>query len=132
MVIDTSALIAILGDEPERRRFNELIEADPRRLVSAATVLEAAIVLEARGGELAGRELDLFLHRARVEVVAVDVEQVEIARSAQRRFGRGRHAAGLNYGDCFAYALAKASGEPLLYKGDDFTRTDVTACPRQT
>jgi len=80
MVIDSSALLAILQDEPERRRFNEYIEADPRRLLSAASLLEASIVVESRGGEAAGRELDLFLHRARVEVVAVDAEQVEIAR----------------------------------------------------
>jgi ribonuclease VapC len=125
MVLDTSALLAILLDEPERRRFNELIEADPVRLISAANVLETAIVLESRSGEAAGRELDLFLHRAQVEVTAVDGDQVEIARAAFRRFGKGRHAAGLNYGDCFAYALAKASGEPLLFKGSDFSRTDV-------
>jgi len=125
MVLDTSALLAILLDEPERRRFNELIEADTVRLISAASVLEAAIVLETRSGEAAGRELDLFLHRAKVEVTAVDGDQVEIARAAFRRFGKRRHPAGLNYGDCFAYALAKASGEPLLFKGTDFAQTDV-------
>ena len=125
MVLDTSALLAILLDEPERRRFNELIEADPVRLISAANVLEAAIVLESRSGEAAGRELDLFLHRAKVEVTAVDGDQVEVARAAFRRFGKGRHLAGLNFGDCFAYALAVASGEPLLFKGSDFAQTDV-------
>jgi len=125
MVLDTSALLAILLDEPERRRFNELIEADPVRLISAANVLEAAIVLESRFGEPAGRELDLFLHRAKVEVTVVDGDQVEIARAAFRRFGKGRHLAGLNFGDCFAYALAVASGEPLLFKGSDFAQTDV-------
>jgi ribonuclease VapC len=125
MVLDTSALLAILLDEPERRRFNELIEADTVRLISAASVLEAAIVLETRSGEAAGRELDLFLHRAKVEVTAVDGDQVEIARAAFRRFGKRRHPAGLNYGNCFAYALAKASGEPLLFKGTDFAQTDV-------
>ena len=101
MVIDTSALVAILTDEPERRRFNESIEADPKRLISAATVLETSIVLETRGGEIAGRELDLFLHRAKVEQVAVDADQIEIARSAFRKYGKGRHPAGLNFGDCF-------------------------------
>ena len=125
MVLDTSALLAILLDEPERRRFNELIEADLVRLISAANVLEAAIVLESRSGEAAGRELDLFLHRAKVEVTAVDGDQVEIARAAFRRFGKGRHSAGLNFGDCFAYALAMASGEPLLFKGADFSQTDI-------
>ena len=125
MVLDTSALLAILLDEPERRRFNELIEADLVRLISAANVLETTIVLESRSGEAAGRELDLFLHRAKVEVTAVDGDQVEIARAAFRRFGKGRHSAGLNFGDCFAYALAMASGEPLLFKGADFSQTDI-------
>ncbi|MEO7145580.1 MAG: type II toxin-antitoxin system VapC family toxin [Bryobacteraceae bacterium] len=125
MVIDTSAVLAILLDEPERRSFNERIQADSRRLISAGTLLECAIVMESRGGEAAGRELDLFLHRASFDVVAVDADQAEIARAAYRRYGKGRHAAGLNFGDCFAYALAKANGEPLLYKGADFARTDV-------
>ena len=127
MVIDTSALVAILLDEPERRAFNEKIEADPRRLVSAVTFVEAALVIEARVGEAGGRELDLFLHRANVETVPVDADQAEIARRAFRRYGRGRHPAGLNFGDCFAYALVKTTGEPLLFKGDDFGRTDIVA-----
>jgi len=125
MVIDTSAVAAILFDEPERRRFNELIEADPTRLISAATLLESGIVVEGRSGEAGGRELDLLVHRAGVEIVPVSVDQVEIARAAYRRFGRGSHPAGLNFGDCFAYALAKSAGEPLLFKGDDFARTDL-------
>ena len=127
MVIDTSALVAILLDEPERRAFNEKIEADPRRLVSAVTFVETALVIEARVGEAGGRELDLFLHRANVETVSVDADQAEIARRAFRRYGRGRHPAGLNFGDCFAYALVKTTGEPLLFKGDDFGRTDIVA-----
>ena len=127
MVVDTSAVLAILQDEPERRRFNEAIQADTKRLISAATVLESGIVLEARGGEAVGRELDLFLHRARFEVASVDADQVEIARAAFRTYGKGRHGAGLNFGDCFSYALAKASGQPLLFKGDDFARTDIRA-----
>jgi len=125
MVLDTSAIVAILFDEPERRRFTELIEVTPRRLISAANVLESSLLVEARRGEAAGVALDLLMHRAEVAVVAVDGEQVEIARSAWRRYGKGRHPAGLNFGDCFAYALAAASGEPLLFKGDDFARTDV-------
>jgi ribonuclease VapC len=128
MVIDTSAILAILFDEPERRRFNELIEADGIRLISAATFLEAALVVESRRGESAGRELDLLMHRAQVSVVPVDAEQAEVARVAWRRYGKGRHAAGLNYGDCFSYALAKVSGEPLLAKGADFMRTDLKRC----
>jgi ribonuclease VapC len=125
MVLDTSALVAILTDEPERRAFNELIERSGARLISAATVLEAALVIESRKGEHGGRELDLFLHRARFEVVPVDAEQVEIARTAYRNYGKGRHPAGLNFGDCFSYALAKQRGEPLLYKGGDFALTDA-------
>ncbi len=125
MVIDSSALLAILLDEPERREFNERIEADPRRLISAATLLEASIALESRSGEFAGRELDLFIHRAGFEVVPVDQDQAEIARAAFRRYGKGRHAAGLNFGDCFSYALAKATAEPLLCKGSDFAQTDL-------
>lgn len=125
MVIDTSAVAAILFDEPERRRFNELIEADLTRLISAATLLESGIVVEGRSGEAAGRELDLLVHRAGFEIVPVSVDQVEIARAAYRRFGRGNHPAALSFGDCFAYALARSTGEPLLFKGDDFGRTDL-------
>jgi ribonuclease VapC len=127
MVIDTSALVAILLDEPERRGFNEKIETDPMRLMSAVSFVEAALVIEARLGEAGGRELDLLLHRAAVEVVPVDIDQAEIARRAFRRYGRGRHPAGLNFGDCFAYALVKSTGEPLLFKGNDFGRTDIVA-----
>ena len=95
------------------------------RLVSSANVLETGIVLEARRGEAAGREFDLFVVRANLEVVSVDSEQVEVARSAWRKYGKGRHPAGLNFGDCFSYALAKTTGEPLLAKGTDFASTDV-------
>ena len=125
MVIDTSAVLAILFDEPERRAFTLSIERDPRRLMSAGNALESALVAESRRGAAAGRELDLFLHRASVQIVPVDAEQVELARSAWRRFGKGRHPAGLNFGDCFAYSLADTSGEPLLFKGTDFSQTDV-------
>ena len=127
MVLDTSALVAVLFDEPERHDFVRKIAAARRRLISSATLLECSIVVESRRGEAAGRELDLFLHRALVETVAVDVEQAELARAAWRRYGKGRHAAGLNFGDLFAYALARATGEDLLFKGDDFTQTDIVA-----
>lgn len=125
MVIDTSALVAILLDEPDRRRFTRAIASTPIRGASAATVLEAGIVIEAKLGEAGGRELDLLLHRGAVDVVAVDEQQAALARSAWRRFGKGNHPAGLNYGDCFAYALAVHRDEPLLFKGDDFPATDV-------
>jgi ribonuclease VapC len=128
MVIDTSALVAIFLGEPERKQFLDFILESEKRLVSAATVLETGIVLEAKRGEAAGREFDLFVVRAQLEIVPVDAEQVEIARSAWRKFGKGRHAAGLNFGDCFAYALAVANGEKLLAKGQDFSFTDVEVC----
>jgi ribonuclease VapC len=125
MVLDTSALLAILLQEREGPAFAAAIEGDPVRLLSAGSLLETAIVVESRYGEPGGRELDLLLHKAAVTVVAVDAAQVEVARHAFRTYGKSRHPAGLNYGDCFAYALSRTSGEPLLFKGDDFTRTDV-------
>jgi len=127
VVIDTSALAAVLFDELERDEVIGKIAAAPRRLISSATLLEASIVIESRRGDAAGRELDLLLHRAKVQTVAVDEAQVELARAAWRRFGKGRHPAGLNFGDLFAYALARADGDALLFKGDDFTKTDITA-----
>jgi ribonuclease VapC len=125
MVIDTSAVIAVLFDEPERREFVEEIAAASQRLISAATLIESSIVVESQRGEVAGRELDLFLHRARVHTVAVDEEQVETARAAWRKYGKGRHPAGLNFGDLFAYALARRTGDALLFKGADFAQTDI-------
>lgn len=125
MVIDTSAVLAIFLAEPERQRFLEAITQTETRSMSAANVLETGIVLEARRGEAAGREFDLFLNHASVEIVSVDVEQIEIARRAWRKYGKGRHRAALNFGDCFAYALAKVSDGRLLAKGDDFDHTDI-------
>lgn len=125
MVLDTSALLALLLDEAEAEGFREALEEDDTRLVSAGTLLETSVVIEARKGEPGGRELEALLQAADVEIVPVDRDQVFEARKAWRRFGRGRHAAGLNFGDLFAYALAKATGEPLLFKGEDFARTDV-------
>jgi ribonuclease VapC len=127
MVIDTSALIAILLGEPEAEPFALAIAGDPKRLVSAFTALETAIVIEAKKGESGGRELDLLLHQAKIEIVPVTAEQFEIARSAWRKYGKGRHPAGLNIGDCCSYALAKCAGEPILFKGNDFSRTDLKA-----
>jgi ribonuclease VapC len=128
MVIDTSAVLAIFLAEPERKQFLDLILQSGRRLISAASVLETGMVLESKRGESAGREFDLFLVRTNLEIVPVDAEQVETARSAWRRFGKGRNPAALNYGDCFTYALAKWSGEPLLAKGEDFVKTDLELC----
>lgn len=125
MVIDTSALAAIFFSEPEREAFLAAIIADSNRLISAATMLETGIVLEARQGEAAGREFDLFVVRADLQIVPVDAEQTETARSAWRKYGKGRHKAALNFGDCFTYALAKVSGEPLLAKGREFALTDI-------
>ena len=125
MVIDTSALVAILLGEPEAEPFALAIAGDPKRLISTFTALETAIVIEAKKGESGGRELDLLLHQARIEMVPMTAEQFEIARSAWRRYGRGRHPAGLNIGDCCSYALAKCAGEPLLFKGDDLSQTDI-------
>jgi len=127
MVLDTSALLVILLDEPESPAFRQAIEQDPVRLLSAASLLETALVVEARFGEAGGRELDLLLYKAEIQVVGFDADQAELAREGWRQFGRGRHPAGLNFGDCFAYALSKVSGEPLLYKGDDFSLTDVSS-----
>ncbi len=126
MVIDTSALVAILLGEPEALAFAEAIAKDPKRLVSVFSLLETGIVIEAKKGDVGGRELDLLIHLANIEVVAMDPGQVDIARSAWRSFGKGRHPAGFNIGDCCAYALSKYSGEPLLFKGDDFSKADVS------
>lgn len=125
MVIDTSAFVVILANEPERPRFVEEIEAAESRLVSSATWVETSIVIESRYGAEGLRLFDLFLHKAAVALVPVDSDQAHAGRLAFSRFGRGRHRAGLNYGDCFSYALAITRGEPLLFKGDDFGHTDV-------
>ena len=126
MVLDTSAVLALLLDEPEAEEFRIAVEEDTTRLISAATLLETALVIEARKGEPGGRELEALIQKADVVVVPVDAEQASEARRAYRRFGKGRYrGAGLNFGDLFAYALARVSGEPLLFKGDDFTKTDV-------
>jgi ribonuclease VapC len=125
MVLDTSALLALLLDESDAEDFRIAVEEDATRLVSAATLLETALVIEARKGEPGGRELDALVQKADIVVVPVDAEHVYEARRAYRRFGKGRHAAGLNFGDLFAYALARMANEPLLFKGDDFAKTDI-------
>lgn len=125
MVIDTSALMAIFADEAERRPFIEAIEAAEIRLISAATFVETSIVLDARYGAEGTRLFDLFRERAGLDLVDVDEQQAIEARRAYTRFGKGRHPAALNFGDCFAYALAITSGERLLFKGTDFAQTDI-------
>ena len=127
MVIDTSALIAILFGEPEALSFTRAVADETRKLISAFNALETGIVVEARKGEAGGRELDLLLHRAQIQIVAMTADQAELARTAWRKYGKGNHPAGLNIGDCCAYALAKFSGEPLLFKGNDFSQTDIRA-----
>jgi ribonuclease VapC len=127
MVIDTSAIIAVLIDEPYAPRIAGAIEAASLRLLSAANLLEASIVIEGRSGALGGRDLDLLIYRTGTEIVPVDQDQAEIARDAWRRYGKGHHPTGLNYGDCFAYALAKSRRLPLLFVGGDFARTDLEA-----
>ena len=128
MVVDTSAIIAILFVEEEAERFAAAIEADPTRFISAASVLEAAIVAVMRKGPPGERELDFLLLKAGIETVAFSVEQLRVARHAFRTYGKGRHAARLNFGDCFSYAVSRTTGEPLLFKGDDFAMTDVVPC----
>ena len=125
MVLDTSALLAILLAEPDHRAFAEAIEAADRRLLSAASFVETSMILESRHGAEGVRTLDRLLTTAAVETVPVDIAQATAAREAFRQYGKGRHSAGLNFGDCFSYALAKCRGEPLLFKGNDFTETDI-------
>jgi ribonuclease VapC len=125
MTIDTSALVAILFNEPERLDFNKLVDDDPRCIISTVSVLEASMVVESRFGTDSGADLDIFLADASVEIVSFDADQLAIARRAFRQYGKGRHRAGLNFGDCAAYALSRWSGEPLLFKGEDFAATDV-------
>ncbi|MBN1945989.1 MAG: type II toxin-antitoxin system VapC family toxin [Bradymonadales bacterium] len=130
MVIDTSAILAILRQEPDARRYALAIEGDPVRLASAATLLEAWIVATSQVGEAGGGDLDELISELGVEVVPVTVDHLRLARTGFLRFGKGRHPAGLNFGDCFSYALAMAADEPLLFKGGDFGQTDVRAVLR--
>ena len=125
MVIDTSAIVAILQNEPEQDAFIEAIESADIRLVSAASFVEASIVILTRYGMDGILDLDLFMAKAGIEISSVDSDQANIARRAFRDFGRGRHPAELNFGDCFSYALAKSLDLPLLFKGNDFSKTDI-------
>ena len=127
MILDTSALIAVLFREPEADHYTQLIHDADRCLISAGTFLELSIVLERQAAPEAERQCEMFFRRAGIVIEPFTVEQAHIARQASHDFGKGRHAAGLNFGDCFAYALSKATGEPLLFKGDDFKKTDIVS-----
>ena len=127
MIVDSSAVLAVLYRDPDAERFETAIASVPSSRMSVANALEASIVVEGRGGMAAGHALDLFLKEAMIELAPVTAEQLEAARRAWRRFGKGNHPAALNFGDCFAYALAEVTGEPLLFKGEDFVRTDIEA-----
>jgi ribonuclease VapC len=131
MILDTSALIAILRDEPEAAACAEAIEAASHRRISAANFVETAIVIDGSRDPIASRRLDDLVTEAQLVVEPVTAVQARIARDAYRDFGRGSgHPARLNFGDCFAYALARATGEPLLFKGEDFTHTDIVPAVR--
>lgn len=125
MVIDTSAVVAVLFNEPTAELYEGAIAGAETPCISAATALECSLVLEGRHGPAAAGKLDALIADQEIEIVPFDAEQLGFARAAFRRFGRGRHPAALNFGDCFAYALAKARGLPLLFKGNDFAQTDV-------
>jgi ribonuclease VapC len=129
MIIDTSALVALLDQESEAERIALALASSSERILSAANLVEIGIVMQARRGDDGVRDLDLLLAKLKVDIAAVTADHADIARKAFRRYGRGRHAANLNFGDCFAYALAKEKSVPLLFKGDDFGRTDVLVAP---
>ena len=127
MILDTSALIAILAKEPEFELYIQAISRAPRCRISAGNFVELSIVIDAQFGAEVARQSEALFRRVGVVIEPVTVEQAHLARQAFHDFGKGRHPAGLNFGDCFAYALAKSAGEPLLFKGDDFRKTDVIA-----
>jgi ribonuclease VapC len=127
VIIDTSALLAILFQEADAPQYAQVIAMTEVCRMSAANYLEAALNVDHRGDREASRQLDVFIERAQIHVETVTFEQVRIARQAYLDYGKGHHPAGLNFGDVFAYALSKSTGEPLLYKGRDFVQTDITA-----
>ena len=127
MILDTSPLVAILAGEPDSERYIQAISRALDCRISAGNFLEISIVIEAQFGAEVLTQCDALFRRIGVVIEPVTVEQALIARQAFHDFGKGRHAAALNFGDCFAYALAKATGEPLLFKGDDFRKTDVVS-----
>ena len=128
MIIDTSALIAILRDEPDARTYAEAISSADQRRISAANFLETAVVIDSSHDPVASRRVDELFDDAQISIISITESQARIAREAYRDFGKGSgHRAGLNFGDCFAYALAKETREPLLFKGNDFVHTDIVS-----
>ena len=127
IVVDTSALIAILDREPDAALYAEAIAETDSPLISAATLLELHIVMLNRHGGRAGQLVDRLIQDAGFKIEHFTAQHLELAREAYARYGKGRNSAGLNYGDCFSYALAKATGLPLLFKGSDFSKTDLVA-----
>jgi ribonuclease VapC len=125
MIVDSSAIIAILESEPEADAMQKALDRTPIHTISAVNYVETAIVIDGRGDPILSRGFDNFLFETRISIESVTPEQARLAREAYRDFGKGRHRAGLNLGDCFSYALAKHKREPLLFKGDDFGKTDV-------
>ena len=125
MVIDTSAVVAILTGEDGYAALENALDSAAIRSMAVASVFEASIVLENRFGDQGSHELDLMISRLGIEVVPMNLDQLEWARHAYRTYGKGRHKAGLNFGDCFAYALAKSRSEALLYQSGDFSQTDI-------
>ena len=131
MVVETSAVLAILLEEPEATEFAQLIEDDPAPVISAVSMVEAGIALISRHGPDTRGDLQDFLAQGGLQVEPVTAEQADLALEAYQRYGKGRHRAGLNFGDCFAYALCKATGQPLLFKGQDFSQMDIATVPRR-
>jgi ribonuclease VapC len=127
VIIDTSAIVAVLFNEPDAALYANAIAATAVRRISAASYVEAAVVVDSQSSASGARQFDAFMRRAGIVIEPVTEEQALLARQAYADFGKGRHKAGLNFGDCFSYALARAFGEPLLFKGKDFSRTDVQA-----
>ena len=125
MIVDASALLAIVLNEPDGRRFAEIIAGAPRARMPAPTWFEAALAVDTKGDDLASRRFDDVVRSLRIELIAFTPEHAEHAREARRIYGRQRHAARLNFGDCMAYGVAKAEREPLLFKGNDFAQTDI-------
>ncbi len=125
MIVDSSAILAIMLQEPDSDAYLDAVMTAPVRRMSVANWLEATMVVDGRGTDNAIARFEEFMDGARIELVPVSLGQATIARRAWRVYGRGNHRARLNYGDCFAYALAKETGEPLLFKGDDFSQTDI-------
>jgi ribonuclease VapC len=126
MVVDSSALMAILFEEADESEYYYAIANSTVRQLSAATFLEASMVMLRQTAGEGTAALDSLIDHLKIEIIPFDHRQALLAREAFRRFGKGRHPAGLNFGDCFSYALAKQTGEPLLFKGNDFRQTDVT------